>query len=287
MADIVNSPQRPKVEKYEANTLIISQMPILAEGGRLEAEQISLVLGQGYVITFRERAEDIFEPVRRRIRDGLGQLRALGADYLAYALLDRVVDGYFPVVESIGDQIQELETEILERPGSRSVARLHDIRRRLGALRRLLFSQREALHVMLRQDDSPFPEGVRIYLRDVHDHAVHLMEIVESYREMAVALMDIHHSSLTTRLNEVIKVLTIMSSVFAPLTFLAGVYGMNFQHQPEYRIRWAYPIVMASMGAIAGGLLYYFWRRGWIGVRQGKGRRRRRADNGPFAGPVT
>ncbi len=276
MADVVNAPQRPKYDAYESNHLLICQMAHASGEKVMDLEQVSIVVGKSYVITFQERHGDLFDPVRERIRTGGGPIRTMGPDYLAYALMDRVVDGYFPVVERLGEVLQRLEEEILDDQVEHTPAQLHEARRHLAALRRLVWSQRDALNAALRQDGTPFTPPVQVYLRDVYDHAVQVMDLVESYREIAMGLMDIHLSTVSNRMNEVMKVLTIMASLFVPLTFIAGVYGMNFEHMPELHFWWAYPAVWVIMGITAGGLILFFRRQGWIG----SGRSRREGRRG-------
>jgi magnesium transporter len=266
MADVVNAPQRPKFDSYESNHLLICQMAHTDGDKLLDLEQVSVVVGPAYVLTFQERHGDLFDPVRERIRAGAGPIRTMGPDYLAYALLDRVVDGYFPVVERLGDGLQEIEERILDDDVEDAPARLHEARRQLAALRRLIWSQRDALNTALRQDETPFTPPVRVYLRDVYDHAVQVMDVVESHREIAMGLMDIYLSTVSNRMNEVMKVLTIMASLFVPLTFIAGVYGMNFEHTPELHFWWGYPMVWLVMLVTAGGLLLFFRRQGWLGA---------------------
>jgi magnesium transporter len=265
MADVFNVPQRPKVEEYEHHALVISQIAEPAPPGTVQLEQLSLVLGKTYVITFQERYGDPFDPIRARIRQGQ-LVRRMGPDYLAYSLIDAVIDGYYPLLESFGDFLQQLEDEVVTRPRTNALHRIQIVRRQLLHLRRGVWPQREAVNGLLRE--SPFIcDAVRVYLRDCYDHVVQIMDVLETYRETAGGLMEVHLSSIANRTNEVMKVLTVISSVFIPLTFIVGVYGMNFEFMPELHVPVAYPIVWVVLITVAIGMLAYFWRLGWIGGR--------------------
>ena len=264
LEDVVNVPQRPKAEAYEHQHLVITRMARAAEGG-FDVEQVSLFIGVRYLLTIQERSGDVFEPVRVRIRAGKGLIRRSGPDYLAYALIDAVLDGYYPLLEALGDRLQAIEERILHevRPsGQRSI---HRIRRDLLVLRRAVWPQREAVGALVREESPLITPRVREYLRDCLDHAVQILDVIDTYRELASSLMDTHMSTMGQRTNEVMKVLTIMASIFIPLTFMAGLYGMNFEYLPELHWHWAYPVLLLMMAAVAAGMLVYFWRRGWLG----------------------
>ena len=265
LEDAVNIPQRPKHEAYDAHHLFISRMARSDQDTALDIEQVSIFLGAGYVLTLQEKHGDVFDPIRRRLRAAKGPIRVSGPDYLVYALIDAVLDGYYPVVEAIGEQLHDLEEAILERPSRNALQQVHVLRRELIALRRAVWPQREAVAHLMREDNEDITPAVRQYLRDCHDHAVQISDVIETYRELAANLMDMHLSGLGQRTNEVMKVLTVMASIFIPLTFLAGIYGMNFEYLPELRYRWAYPVLLGLMGLIAVGMVIYFWRRGWLG----------------------
>lgn len=271
MADVVHVPQRPKAELYAERLLIVLQMARVSEAGHVEIEQVSLVLGPNWVATFQESPGDVFDPVRARIRSGVTRIRTMGADYLAYALTDAVVDGYFPVVEALADVIDALEEEVVESPTRACLARIHATRRTLLTLHRVQWRQRDAISSLLRDVEFPFSETVRLYLRDAHDHAFQTLDAIETHRDMVVGLMDLHLSSASNRLNEVMKTLTIVATIFIPLTFLAGVYGMNFRYMPELQWRWGYPAVWAVMVVLGVGLLGWFRLRGWIGTPSADG----------------
>lgn len=263
VADIAHSPQRPKFEAYGAHALIIAQRAALDDGDGCTLQQVSVIAGAEWVVTVQERSSPLFEPLRERIRGG-ALIRRMGPDYLVYAVLDAVIDGYFPVLEVVGDLLDDLEEEILDRPGREEVNQLHASRRLLLALHRSMWRLRDALGQMLRSDGGHFGEAVRLYARDAHDHSMQVLDAIESYREMTVGLMDLYLSNVALRSNETMRTLTVMATIFIPLTFIAGVYGMNFEYMPELRWRWGYFAILGLMAAVAAGLLYSFQRRGWL-----------------------
>ncbi len=265
LEDAINVPQRPKAEAYEHFQLFITRMTRCKSGADVDVEQVSIFLGANFVLTVQERYGDIFDPVRTRIRSGLGPIRRSGPDYLAYAIIDTVIDGYYPVVETIGDYLEDLEEETLERAQPVHLRRMYAAKRQLLDLRRAIWPQREAINAMIRTEHPLVSDSVRLYLRDCYDHAVQVIDVTESYRELVGTLMDLYLSMMGQRTNEVMKVLTIMATIFIPLTFVAGVYGMNFAHMPELAVPWAYPAVLALMALTAGAMVVYFWRKGWIG----------------------
>jgi len=264
MADVVNAPQRPKVDAYGDRHLIILRMARLEEQG-IDLQQVSLVLGPGWVVSFEEHEGDVFGPVRERIASDASLLRRSGADFLAYALVDAVVDGFFPVLDRISDSLEELEEFAIGHPEPETLARIHSLRRLLLLLERVQRQQRDAVMLLTRNEHNAFGAEVRPYLLDLQDHAIHVLDSLESFREISVGLMDIYLSSVGIRANDVMKTLTIMASVFIPLSFLAGVYGMNFEYMPELGWRWGYPVLWVVMLGVAFGLLAWFRRRGWLG----------------------
>ncbi len=265
LEDMVNAPQRPKIEDYPHQLLLITRMARLEGAFEVDAEQVGLVLGPGYVLSFQERYGDVLDPVRVRLREGLGPMRSSGADYLAYALLDTIVDGYYPVLEHLGEVLARLEEQILTRPGRRTLARLNRLKVVLLGLRRGIWPQREALNRLLRDGSQFMSPEVRMYLRDTYDHAAQVVDVVDSHLELVAGLLNTYLSALGNRTNEVMKVLTIMASIFIPLTFLAGIYGMNFEAMPELHSPWGYPALLVVMVLTAIGMLIYFRRRGWLG----------------------
>lgn len=275
LEDVVNVHQRPKVEEYEDHAFIATRMLVARDAA--VSEQITMFLGEGYLLTFQERPGDVFDPIRERIRRHRGFIRESKADYLAYALLDAVIDGYFPVLEHCGERLEALEDEVVSRPGGAAVAAIHEMKRDLLTLRRAIWPQREMINTLVR-DPSPYvADQTRVYLRDCYDHTIQIMDIVETYRETASDLMDVYLSSVSTRLNEIMKVLTIIATIFIPLGFIASLYGMNFDpevspwNMPELRWYLGYPFSLGLMLLLALGLLYFFRRRGWLGGAERRG----------------
>jgi magnesium transporter len=274
LEDVVQVHQRPKVEVFRGYVFVVVRMVFL--DGALETEQLSLVIGDRFLLTFQEgRPGDCLEPVRNRLRRAIGRLRNAGPDYLAYALMDTVTDHYFPVVAEYGDRLDSLEDEIIhEKAYDDIVQRIHENKRELLLLRRTIFPQRDAVVTLMRDPTPLIAEETRVFFRDVSDHTVQLVELLDSYRELAASLVDIHLSLASHRMNEVMRILTIISVFFIPLTFIAGVYGMNFDpdasifNMPELRARYGYPATIASMIALSLSLLYYFRRKGWLGANR-------------------
>jgi len=271
MEDAVNLHQRPKIEEYDAFAYIVMQM--LRPGEDIQFEQLSLFLGKNFVLTLQERAGDCLDPVRKRLRKGAGRIRTAGPDYLAYAILDAVIDGYFPVLEAFGEHVEELEDVALSAPTEDLAPRIHAARRNLLVVRRAIWPLRDMINELIRDDIALINESTRVYLRDCHDHTIQLADMTETYREVASSLFELHLSSVSNRMNEVMKVLTIIATIFIPLGFIAGVYGMNFDtarsplNMPELSWYWGYPFVLGVMAFVAAGLLALFWRFGWIRLR--------------------
>jgi len=266
LEDVVNVPQRPKVEYYEDQLVIIALMvmPKPKEKG-FWSEQVSFVLGKHYLLTVQEEPlRDSFQPVRDRIRTNTGRVRHTGADYLAYALLDAVIDGFFPVLEDYGERIEALEDEVILNPTPHTLEKIYQLRRELLALRRAIWPQRSAINNLIRDGSSLISPDVQIYLRDCYDHTIQVLDMVETYRELASSLMDVYLSSVGHKMNEIMKLLTIISTIFIPLTFIAGVYGMNFKHMPELNWTWSYFVCWLLMILISVVLFFFFWRRGWF-----------------------
>jgi magnesium transporter len=272
LEDMVNVPQRPKIEEYDDNLLIIARMimPDEDEGGFI-TEQVSFVLGQHFVLTVQEEPRyDTFNPVRDRIRFDKGIIRRQGSDYLAYALLDTIIDGFFPILEDYGERLEDLEDEVVLNPSRKTLEKIYTLRRELLTLRRAIWPQRDLLNALIREKSSLISEPVRFYLRDCYDHAVQVMDMVETYRELSSSLMDVYLSSINNRMSDVMKTLTVVSSIFIPLTFIAGVYGMNFNtsisplNMPELNAYWGYPLCLLGMGGLGLILFYVFWRKGWL-----------------------
>ena len=266
LEDVVNVPERPKIEDYEDQLVIISRMVMPTEAADgFHSEQVSFVLGKNYLLTVQEEPTlDCFDPVRLRIRNNKGIIRKQGADYLAYALLDAIIDGFFPVLEDYGERIEDLEEEVIVNPTRKTLRKIYRIRRELLQLRRAIWPQRSAINALIRDSNELIGEEVRIYLRDCYDHAVQVMDMVETYRELASGLMDVYLSAVSNRMNEIMKLLTVFSWIFLPLTFIAGLYGMNFEYMPGLKTPWGFWLCVAAMVAIAVGLLVFFRRSGWL-----------------------
>jgi magnesium transporter len=265
MEDVVSTMQRPKVEEYDGHFFVIMRMlDFDPESEVLTSEQVSLIVGERFLFSFQERQGDVFEPVRLRLRTAKGKIRGRGADYLAYSLIDAVVDHYFRILEMVGDRIEELEDDVLTNMAPASMHRIHHLRREMLILRRAVWPLREAIGLLYRGEVRMVQEETRLFLRDAHDHCVQVIDTVETLREVLTGSMELYMSGVSNRLNEVMKVLTVISTIFIPLSFFAGVYGMNFEYMPELGFRWGYPILMAAMAAAAAGMLWYFRRKGWF-----------------------
>jgi magnesium transporter len=276
LEDAVNIPQRAKAELYDDHLLVIARTPLI-EDGKLDVPQVCFLLGSHYLITFQDRYFGFFDPVRERIRAGIGPIRSSGPDYLAYALIDALVDRYFPVVEDLSQEMDEIEDRVLAEPAPEDLVRLHQLRRDIAVLRRVAWPQRESINDLVRSSSPFVSEAVRMHLRDTHDHISQIAGRVDFCREVAVGLMDMYLSNLSHRQNEIMKVLTIMASIFIPLTFIAGIYGMNFEYMPELRRPSAYFVVLAAMLAVALTMIGYFRHRRWLGGSAG-GRRSAGSD---------
>lgn len=265
MEDILHTGQRPKVEDYGDYLFVVLRMLQLREGkAEVEDEQVSLVLGPNFVFSFQERPGDVFDPVRERTRAGRGRLRRSGADYLAYALVDVIVDHYFLILERMGERIEDLQTEVVANPTPETLEAIHRLKRELVYLRKSIWPLREVIGQVQRSESELVEPGTQIYLRDVYDHTIQVIDTVESYRDIVSGMLDIYLSSVSNRLNEVMKVLTMIATVFIPLSFLAGVYGMNFENMPELRVPWAYFAVLGGMALVGVTMAFFFRRKGWL-----------------------
>lgn len=265
LEDVVNTHQRPKLEDYGGYLYIVVRM-LSYDAGRRELgnEQVSLLLGPNYVFSLQESRGDVFEPVRERIRNGKGRIRSSGPDYLAYALLDAVVDGYFEILEQLGEEIEELESQLVENPRPEQQQAVHQLKREMILLRKSVWPLREVLAGLERSESDLMRDGTRVFVRDVYDHAIQVIDVVESFRDMLTGLQDLYLSSISNKMNEVMKVLTIIGTIFIPITFLAGVYGMNFTHLPELGWKWGYPAFWAASLAVGGVMVAFFRRRRWL-----------------------
>jgi magnesium transporter len=265
LEDVLDTGQRPKVEQYDDYLFIVAQMLYLDKEEKICSEQVSMFLGKTFLITLQEEADfDVFEPVRARIRTGSGHMRKAGADYLSYALLDSIIDHYYPVLESVGLEIDKIEDELVDNPLVRPVGGLHQHKRTLTHIGRLVWPVRDVTNSLLHEETGLVTPNTKVYLRDCYDHSVQLMDLVESYRDVLSGLMEIHLSSVGLRTNEIMRVLTVISSIFIPLTFIAGVYGMNFAHMPELSHPFGYIGCLLLMLLVAIGEILYFKKRRWL-----------------------
>jgi magnesium transporter len=268
LEDVANVPVRPKTESYDGQLLVITQMPRSTDDLELSVRQVSFVIGRDYLLTFQEGKEDALEPVRKRLQVQSSLMRKSSTDYLVYAVLDTIVDAYYPVVESMGTRLEELEERVLAEATPETLRDLNSIKGQLLTLRRAITPQREAVNKLIRDENELVSQTVRTYLRDTYDHVVQTTEAVENARELVNGLVNTYLTVISNRMNEVMKTLTIVASVFIPLTFMAGIYGMNFEIMPELQKQWAYPALLLLMTLTAGGMVFYFWRKGWIGGRR-------------------
>jgi len=265
LEDILSTGQRPKLEDYEKYIFIVLKMLSYSEQSQsVEIEQVSLVLGPNFVISFQERVGDVFEQVRERIRNAKGRVRKMGADYLAYTLIDAIVDNYFVILERLGERIESMEEEVVGDPTGKTVQQIHSLKREMISLRKSIWPLRELIAGLEKSESSLIKDTTDIYLRDVYDHTIQIIDTVESFRDMVSGMLDIYLSSLSNKMNAVMKVLTIIATLFIPLTFVAGIYGMNFKYMPELEWRWAYPIVLLIMVAVAVVMLIYFRKKKWL-----------------------
>jgi magnesium transporter len=272
LEDVLNTHQRSKVEQYGDHLFIVARMLEGAE--KLESDQLGMFLGKRFLITFQHTVGDCLDPLRERIRRSRGILRTSGPDYLAYAVLDAVVDSYFPILEKFGEQIETLEDAIISNVDGALIAQIHAVKTKLLLVRRAIWPLREALNILLRDPIPLIQPDTRIYLRDCADHTYQIMDLVDTYRELTSDLLGLYHSSLSNRMNEVMQVLTVIATIFIPLTFIVGIYGMNFNtavspwNMPELNWYWGYAMVWGVMVAISAGLLILFQRKGWLPRRQ-------------------
>jgi magnesium transporter len=265
LEDVLTPTTRPKVEDYETHYLVIMKMlSFQEETESIIAEQVSLIVGERYLFSFQERVGDVFEPVRERLRQSKGRIRSRGTDYLAYALIDAIVDSYYRILETVGDHIEEIEEAALGEPSMEVMRRIHDLKREMLILRRAVWPLREATGQLYRGEVPLVKHETQVFLRDVHDHCVQVIDTVETLREVLSGAMDLYLSGVSNRMNEVMKVLTIIATIFIPLSFFAGLYGMNFDYMPELHVRWAYPVLLGGMATMAGGMLWYFRKKKWL-----------------------
>jgi magnesium transporter len=268
LEDVLNTGQRPKAESYDGQLFVVLSLPSLKDG-HIVTSQVSLFVGPDYLVSFHVGSNDPFEPVRKRLRNHAGRLRGLGTDALLHTLIDLVIDLGFPVLEDFGERIEDLEEELLQNPGKHTLAVIHQLKRDLLLLRRMLWPQREVINTLLRDGHVLIHEETRLYLRDCYDHAIQIMDLMESYRDMTASMLDVYLSSASNRLNEVMRVLTVIATLFIPPTFIVGVYGMNFDrsspwNMPELGWRYGYAFSWGIILAMVIGLLIFFKRKKWF-----------------------
>jgi magnesium transporter len=265
LEDILNTHQRPRVEEYDDYLFFVARMLIAGKNGEpFHSEQVSFVLGKGFVATFQDIPGDVFDPVRMRVQQGRGKARRLGPDYLMYSLLDAVVDNYFILLQSVAERIETVEARITAQPKVEDLDEVHRLRRELVYVRRNVWPLRDAIAEMNRSDSPLISDDTHVYLRDLHDHVIQVIESVENFRDVLASLQDLYMSALSQRTNEVIRVLTIISTIFVPLTFLAGVYGMNFHYFPEISWKYGYPAFWAVSIAVVCLLVAFLRSRRWM-----------------------
>jgi magnesium transporter len=265
LEDIVNTQQRPKMDEYDNCLYFVFRMLRYDEKAHVvKDEQISIVLGKNFILSFQEGPGDVFDPVRDRLRHNRGRVRKSGADYLAYALMDAVVDNYFVVLEKFGDEIERVDDELLRNSQPRTLHVLHHLKQELIFLRRVTWPLREVLGSLTREEYNLVSSTLAPYFRDVYDHTVQVIDIIESGRDVLSGMLDVYISNVSNKMNAIMKVLTIISTIFMPLTFIVGIYGMNFKHMPELEIKWAYPAVLLAMAALGVGMGFYFRHKKWL-----------------------
>jgi magnesium transporter len=265
LEDIVNTSQRPKAEDAgDYFFVIIRTLDYDEKKGSIVTEQLSFVLAPNFLLSFEEKPGKIFDSVTERIRAGKGRIRKGGTDYLAYCLIDTVVDNYFGLLERLGEKIELLEEDLVSNPTPEILSRIHNLKVDMIFLRRSTWPLREVINQLALGESNLIKESSRLYFRDVYDHTIHIIDTMETYRDIVSGMLDIYLSSVSYRLNEIMKVLTIIATIFIPLTFLAGWYGMNFKFMPEYEWRWGYPMVIGTAIIIAGGLMLFFRRKKWL-----------------------
>jgi magnesium transporter len=263
--DILNTFHRPKFEESEEYLFLVIKMLVYDPGSKgVISEQVSFVLGPNFLVTFQEQEGDVFNPVRERLRKALGRVRKMGPDYLLYALMDAVVDNYFLVLEAIGEDLEILEDQLLENPTPGVLQTVHKLKREMIFLRKAIWPLREVLNGLQKTVSKLVKNNTKMYLRDIYDHTIQVIETVETYRDMVAGLQDLYLSSVSNKMNEVMKVLTIIATIFIPLTFIAGIYGMNFEFMPELKWKNGYFITWGIMAVVTLGMVFYFKRKKWL-----------------------
>ena len=266
LEDILNTDQRPKADDMEGYIYVVLKMlDFDPESLEIVSEQVSVVFGRNYVISIQEGREgDLFEPLRERIRGNRGRIRKMGPDYLAYSLLDTIIDHYFIILEKFAERIEVLEDNLVHDPRPETLQQIHHLKREMIFLRKSAWPLREVVNFLEKSESELIRPTTKIFLRDIYDHAIHIIDSIETYRDMLSGMLDIYLSSVSNRMNQVMKVLTIIATIFMPLTFVAGVYGMNFKYMPELGWRWGYPLVLLIMAGAAAAMIYFFKKKNWL-----------------------
>jgi magnesium transporter len=265
LEDIVHTDQRPKLEDFGDYLFFVLKMITYdKDENNLLVEQVSLILGSNFVISFQENEGDVFDPVRERIGNAKGRIRKMGSDYLVYTLIDAIVDNYFIILEQIGEKIEELQEEVLSQPSPATLQTIQETKREMIFLRKSVWPLREAISALQRGESSLITENVVFYLRDVYDHTIQVIDSIETFRDMLSGTLDVYLSSVSNKMNEVMKVLTIIATIFIPLTVIAGIYGMNFKYMPELEWHWAYPVIWVIIIVLGVLMLFGFRRKKWL-----------------------
>ncbi|MBU3966694.1 MAG: magnesium/cobalt transporter CorA [Euryarchaeota archaeon] len=265
LEDILNTEQRPKIEDFETHIYMVLKMLYYDNiTNEINSEQVSIIFGQNFVISFQEKEGDVFNPIRERIRIGKGRIRKMEADYLAYSLIDAIVDNYFLILEKLGESIEDVEETMIAKPTPETLHAIHRLKRKMISLRKSVWPLREAVSALERSDSSLIQEPTRIYLKDVYDHTIQVIDTVETFRDVLSGMLDVYLSSISNKMNEIMKVLTIIATIFIPLTFIAGVYGMNFENMPELKWDWGYRVVWFVMLIMGISMLAYFRKKKWL-----------------------
>lgn len=265
LGDIVNTEHRPKIEDFgEYLFLVLKMIGYDLKSKRIVIEQVSFVIGEDFLITFQEMKGDLFEPVRNRLREGIGKIRKMGSDYLAYTIIDTIVDNYFVVLEILGERIESIEDELLKNPSNHILEDLHKVKREMIYLRRSVWPLREIISTMQKGETKLIHNSTLIYLKDIYDHTIQVIDTIEVSRDMLSSMMDVYMSSVSNKMNQIMKVLTIIATFFMPLTFIAGVYGMNFQYMPELHWRYGYPAALGLMLIVSSAMILYFYKKKWF-----------------------
>lgn len=265
LEDVLNTGQRPKTEDYESYIYTVLKMILLdTKKEEITLDQVSIILGPNYILSFQEREGDVFDPVRERFKNPASRLRKNGVDYLAYSLIDAIVDNYFLILEHFGDEIEDLEEGLIIQPRPETLKAVQKYKRDMITLRKSVWPLRELINGLQRVESDLIKETTRIYLRDIYDHTIQVIDSVEDFRDILSSMVDIYLSSISYRMNDVMKVLTVIATIFIPLTFIAGVYGMNFEYMPELKWRWGYPAIMLAMSLIGVSMFAYFKKRRWV-----------------------